>query len=333
MKKILLLSLVSILFLYGCSTEKTTENTSADLVVAASFYPLYDFASNVVGGEGEVISITPNGTEPHDFEPTPKDLAKIYSSKLFIYNGSGMDPWAEKIAADLESKGVKTLEMSQFVDLLAASHEDEHSDEEEAHSDEDEDTHDETSEKHSATEDEDAHGDFDPHFWLDPVIAQTLVKEIAAELQLLDPTKSNVFKENSDNFVAELETLVTSYKEGLASCDLKTTVASHAAFNYLANRFGFEVISIAGISPEEEPSPARLAEITTLVKSKGVKYIFFETLVSPKIAETIAKEAGVETLVFNPLEGLTQEQIDSNQNYLSIMSENLDNLRTALSCK
>jgi zinc transport system substrate-binding protein len=243
MKKILLFSLASILFLYGCSTDKTADETSRDLVVAASFYPLYDFASNVVGSEGEVISITPNGTEPHDFEPTPKDLARIYSSQLFIYNGSGMDPWAEKIAADLESKGVKTLEMSQFVDLLSASHEDEHGHDEDTHDD-----HEAEAEEEGHEENHD-HGDFDPHFWLDPVIAQTLVKEITAELQLLVPTKSSVFKENSDNFVAELETLVASYKEGLASCNLNTTVASHAAFNYLANRFGFEVISIAGISP------------------------------------------------------------------------------------
>jgi zinc transport system substrate-binding protein len=317
-KSLLIFSLTSILLLTGCSKTQTDQSASTDqqVLVATSFYPLYDFATNVVGSTDSVISIIPNGAEPHDFEPTPQDLAKIYNAKLFIFNGAGMEPWAEKLAPELEAKGVKVLELADFVDLLPADHD------KEAHSE------DEHTDEHA-----DDHGDFDPHFWLDPAIVAELTNQIATTLSEVDAEKQAVYTENAKKFVAELTELDGAYKASLASCQVKYTVTSHSAFNYLAERYGFQVESIAGISSDEEPSPARLAELTEFVKANNVKHILFETLVSPKLAETLAAEAGIKTLVFNPLEGLTKNQIEASENYITIMNQNLESLKTALNCQ
>ena len=142
-----------------------------------------------------------------------------------------------------------------------------------------------------------------------------------------------MYTQNAEKFTAELTKLDTDYKTGLASCQVEYAVTSHSAFNYLAERYGFKVESIAGISPDEEPSPARLAELTEFVKANNVKHILFETLVSPKLAETLASEAGIETLVFNPLEGLTEDQIEAGENYITVMNQNLASLKTALNCQ
>jgi zinc transport system substrate-binding protein len=163
----------------------------------------------------------------------------------------------------------------------------------------------------------------DPHVWLDPIRYAAIVREIADALG--DPA-------SSDNLVARLRGLDADYLEGLADCERHELVTSHAAFGYLAKSYGLEQIPLTGITPEAEPSAKAIEALVAKVKEKHATTVFFETLVSPKLAETVAREAGAHTAVLNPLEGLTKEEIDSGENYFSVMRENLAALREALEC-
>jgi zinc transport system substrate-binding protein len=267
--------------------------------VVASFYPLAEFASRVGGEYVDVTNITPAGSEPHDYEPSPGDLKKIYEAKLFIVNGAGVDPWATKIKNDLVKKGITVLEMMSLVSHASGKHLNNH----------------------------------DPHIWLDPVIAKEMVQEIAKSLETIDPGHAQYYRVRANVFVEQLEHLNSDYAQGLASCKLHDIITSHAAFNYLAKRYGFNAYSIAGLSPEEEPSPKTMAQLITLVREKHIKCVFFERLVNPKLSETIARETGAKTLVLDPIEGLTAKEIKAGKNYLTIMKENLANLRQAMECK
>ncbi len=309
-------ALVPLVFMF-CFHEDL--DASQKLKVVASFYPLVHFAEKVGGDRIDVINITPAGAEPHDFEPTPKDMKYVWTSKVFIFNGAGIDPWAERIRADLEKKGILTIEMAGYFDLLRIK---------------------ETKEEHKLEhkhEEVDGYHHFnskyDPHIWLDPVFAQKEVEIIRDTFIKTDPENEDKYKKNSEAYIYQLAELDKIYKEGLKSCKVRTIVVSHNAFSYLAKRYFLETISISGLSPDEEPSPRRMAEIVRTARKNNVQYIFFETLISPRIAETIAREIGAKTLILNTVEGLTRDEIKAGKSYLSIMEENLNNLRKALSCK
>lgn len=277
-------------------------NVSDKIQVVTSFYPLADFAKNVGGDFVNVTNITPAGAEPHEYEPTPRDIVKVHSGQLLIYNGNGVDPWTEKIEADLKAKGIEVIKMSGKLESI----------------------------KKEAGDDE---GEFDPHFWLDPVNAQKEADIIADALIKIDKAREKEYNQNRENFKKQLADLDAEYKNGLANCELRTIVTSHNAFEYLAGRYNLDTLYILGLSTEEEPSAKTIADVSNLAKEKNIKYIFFETLVNPKLSETIANEIGAKTLVLNPIEGLTDEEIAAGKNYLSVMRENLTNLRTALQCQ
>jgi zinc transport system substrate-binding protein len=281
----------------------------AKVHVTASFYPLGEFASMVGGPFAVDVSvIVPAGVEPHDYEPTPQDIASIYEADVFIINGAGIDAWAEKIRPDLESKGVKVLVMSDvlgFGDTIRCG-------------------------QSLCARDIDTQTD--PHFWLDPVLAKKEVNAIKDTFSSVDTNNQAVYTANAQVYTEELQTLDKEYRDGLAVCSNKTIVTSHAAFGYLAQRYGFVPFSITGFSPESEPSTRQLADLATLARQKNIRYIFFETLVSPRLAQTLANEISAQTLVFNPLEGLTTDEINQGKDYISVMQENLHNLQLAMDC-
>lgn len=312
-KKILAAILAALMMLAGIFLWQRARDTSSiapaqeagkKISVVATFYPLQDFAQSVGGDAVTVRSIVPAGTEPHDYEPTPQDIVSIYQAGVFLLNGAGIDAWAEKIRPELEKRGVTVVQMSEVVSPLSIGAE--------------------------ADGETDA---FDPHFWLDPVSAQKEVEALRDAFILRDSSRADAYAENAKRYIALLADLDREYREGLRQCELHTIVTSHQAFAYLAKRYGFETISISGVSPEAEASPRALAELAGTVRRLGLRYIFFETLVSPKVAETLAEEVGAQTLVFNPLEGLTDEERQAGKDYLSIMRENLNNLQTALQCQ
>jgi len=271
------------------------------LAVVGTFYPLSHFAEQVGGDNVTVANVTPAGAEPHDYEPTSQDIERSYNAKVFLMNGGGVDTWAERIAPELKVKGVRVVDMQDSITLMAAP--------------------------------PGAETAIDPHIWLDPVLAAQEVDLIRDAFVAADPAHASVYAKNAAAYVAELAGLDEAYRAGLASCRLKDIVTSHAAFGYLARRYGLTQIAIAGLSPDAEPSVRQLAAIETLVKRDGIKDIFFETLVSPKLAQTIATEAGAQTVAFNPLEGLTDAEIRNGDTYLTEMRANLSALRLALDCK
>ena len=174
--------------------------------------------------------------------------------------------------------------------------------------------------------------DGDPHVWLDPIRYADVVRHVADALAEISATDAAGFTTRSDTFVADLEVLDDAFADGLASCESRLLVVSHEAFGYLAESYGLEQEAITGVSPEAEPDPRRLAELRDLVEVEGVTTIFTEELVSPAVAETLAAEAGVATAVLNPLEGLTAEQEEAGADYLSVMRDNLEELRDGLRC-
>lgn len=307
--------------------KDTSQMPKEQINVVATFYPLQQLAAGIVGEMGEVTAVVPAGVEPHDYEPSMADIRGIYDADLFILNGAGMDAWAEKLMPELETKGVRSIRLADKVELLSAKEESEH---------EHGDGHEEEVGSvgiGTAVEDDHEHGEWDPHFWLDPVSAKSLVSAITEALSEKFPEKSSGFAANAGKISAELDALDVAYRTSLSSCAKEEVVTSHDAFRYLAERYGFETHAIAGISPEEEPSPKRLTELANEVKAEGIKYIFFETLVSPKLAETLARETGAATLVFNPIEGVSAVDQAAGKNYFSIMRENLAALQKALECK
>jgi len=300
---------IVVAFLWNKDTLKQTVKKTpeaSEISVIATFYPLEELARSVGGERVTVRSIVPAGAEPHEYEPSTQDILSVYESDIFLLNGAGVDVWAEKIRPELEQRGVKVRQMSEIISLLSRASEEEAEEEE---------------------------SPYDPHFWLDPVYVEEEVKAIATTFVERDPAGEAEYFQRRDETLSKLSALDNDYRSGLKECRQNTIITSHNAFSYLAKRYGFATISISGISPEAEPSPRRMAELTQTIRDKKIKYVFFETLVSPKVSETLAREAGVQTLVFNPLEGLTDEERRTGENYFSIMKKNLDNLRTALECQ
>lgn len=280
------------------------------LTLSASFYPLAHFAGKAGGENVEVFMITPPGVASHDFEPTPRDIRKIRKSAVFIYNGAGLDPWAERIAPTLEQAGVSTLEMTSHFTLLGV--------ETDAAPENDGHEHDD--------------GGHDPHIWLDPLMAAGQVNLISEALAAADPANASAYRSHSSQYGAELMALHEEFSNGLKNCGTRDMIVAHDAFRYLAARYGLNIIPVTGVFSGEEPSPRRIAEVTRIAKEKSIRYIFFEPLASRKIAQTIAREAGAGVLELNPLEGLTKEEEAAGKDYISVMRDNLANLRKALQC-
>jgi zinc transport system substrate-binding protein len=292
---VLCLTMLLLLFTSGLSF-------AAKPTIVTTIYPLYDFTKQVVGDKADVVLLVPAGVEPHDWEPAPTDMVKIKKAKLFIYNGAGMEEWIDNLQ-DSVLRGKKVVKASDYVSVLPAQF---------------------TEDGEPATADM-----MDPHIWLDPVNVQAIVQGVANAVSEIDPANGSYYQSNAKLYIAELQALDQEYQT-LSHAPRKQIVTSHAAFGYMAKRYGLQQVAIMGLAPDAEPTPQRMAEVIRYVKDHGIQYIFFETLVSPKLSEVIASEAGAQTLVLNPIEGLTDEEIAQGANYITEMRMNLTNLKIAL---
>ncbi|HUG65166.1 MAG TPA: metal ABC transporter substrate-binding protein [Gaiellaceae bacterium] len=279
----------------GCGS---TGDTAGDRSIVAAFYPLTFAAEQIVPDAG-VSNLTPAGAEPHDLELSARDIERVRDADLVLYLGSGFMPALE----DAVSGAANAADLLDGLQLLGGNYEHGHGDEDR--------------EEHAAEQ------TLDPHVWLDPMRYAAMAERIAEALG--DP-------EAAADLVAELEELDAELRAGLESCERRTVVTSHAAFAYLADAYGLEQIALTGISPEAEPSAKAIEELVAEVDEEGATTVFFETLVSPRLAETVAREAGATTAVLNPLEGLTEDEVEAGADYFSVMRANLDALRTALGC-
>lgn len=308
-------SLLALVALAGCGQQQASK--SGKLQVAASFYPLAHFTEQIGDEHVRVTQVLPGGVEPHDYEPSPGDLRAISDAKVFLFNG-GIDPWGDRLRADMEKNGVVVVEMAEHVDVLQNTA---HEHEEEEHG-----------EEGAEHEEEHDHGPFDPHFWMDPLSAKKEVIAIRDALITADAPHAADYRRNADVYIEKLDALDRAYREGLASCMIKEIIVSHDAFRYLANRYGFSTLPINGVD-QEEPSARAIAELISMAKEKGIRTVFFETTASPKLSETIAEEAGAQTQVLHTLHGLTTEEERSGETYLSLMERNLVHLRSAMQCQ
>lgn len=295
------------LALTGCNTEKSaekttessasstqTEETSSKLKVMTSFYPMFDFASKVGGDKVEVTNMTPAGTEPHDWEPSAKDITQLEKADVFIYNGADMEHWTDDVLNTLDSKEITVVEASKGIDLLKEGK------------------------------------SYDPHVWLNPLNAKKEMENIKDALVKADEKNKDYYEKNYETYAKKFDTLDSEYSTTLSTVKNKNLIASHEAFGYLCEAYGLKQIGIEGLSPDSEPDAAKMKEIIRFAKKNNVKTIFFEELVSPKVSKTIAKELGAEAKVLDPIEGLSDEQQELGADYFSVMESNLQTLKEAL---
>ncbi|WP_132296885.1 metal ABC transporter substrate-binding protein [Kribbella sp. VKM Ac-2568] len=332
------LAALATITLAGCG-DSSAGGSGGKLDVVASFYPLEFIAKSVGGDAVNVTTLTAPGVEPHDLELTPKQVGTIAEAKLVVFE-KGLQPAVDEAveqnakdagfdvapAAKLEATGANfeeheegeaagpsgstptgTTKPAAYVEPAAATQSAAHT-EDAAHTD-------------------DA---LDPHFWLDPVRYAGVVQAVTDKLVEVDPANAEAYKQRATTLLGEITKLDTAYKTGLADCKLKTFVTSHEAFAYLAKRYGLTMVGIAGFTPDAEPTPSRIKEVQDIVREQKVTTIFYEELVSPKVAESIARDVHVKTAVLSPIEGLSDA--NSQETYLSLMRENLQELRKANSC-
>ncbi|WP_288729607.1 metal ABC transporter substrate-binding protein [uncultured Fusobacterium sp.] len=312
----------------GCGKKKE-EAEQEKIKVVTSNYPMYDFTKRIAGDSLEIVNLVPPGTEPHDWEPSVQDIAQLEEAKAFIYNGAGMEAWVEKVLESLNNKELLVVEASQRVDLLKAEEHDE--DEEEAHHEKahEHKHHEHEHEHHHEEHHHHHHGEWDPHVWLSLRAAQIEMENIKNLLVEVNPEQKEVYEENYRKAIKEFQALDEEFKETLAAFEGKEIVVVHEAFAYLCRDYHLHQLGIEGVFADSEPSPAKMKEIIDFVKEHQVKVIFFESLASPKVAEAIARETGAKTDMLNPIEGLTEEEMASGKDYLSVMRENLEALKKA----
>jgi zinc transport system substrate-binding protein len=306
------------LTLAGCGNSAADDpaGSGAKLDVVASFYPL-EFIARQVGGDAvHVTTLTAPGVEPHDLELTPKQVGQIAKAKLVVFEKNLQPAVDEAIDQNAKSAGFDVAPAAKL-EATGANFEEQPEGGAAATA----------GTVKPAAYSEDA---LDPHFWLDPVRYADVVKAVTDRLIETDSAHADGYRERSAALLADITKLDSEYKSGLANCKLKTFVTSHEAFAYLAKRYGLQMVGIAGFTPDAEPTPQRIKEVQNIVRQQQVTTIFYEELVSPKVAESIARDVHVKTAVLSPIEGLSDA--NSKESYLSLMRENLQELRKANSC-
>ena len=296
----------------GDSAAANPDSPAGDTVsVVASFYPMAWLSERVGGDRVAVTTLTKPGMEPHDVELTPKQMAGIAEADYVLYVRElqpAVDDAVQQHAKD------KSLDAASVVTTLKPSTEDTH----------------EGEAAPASEEDHGQEGTFDPHLWVDPSRMAAIATALGERLATADPSGAATFRANAREVASQLTALDAEFRNGLKACQRRAIVTAHASFGYLADRYGLQQISIAGIDPASEPSPQRLAELTRQIREHGATTVFTEALVSPRVAETLAEEAGVKTATLDPLEGFAEGETGD---YLSAMRQNLRTLQTALACR
>jgi zinc transport system substrate-binding protein len=306
----------------GCGALSDDAGAGDGVTVAAAFYPLSYAADRVAGDHAEVTLLTQPGGEPHDLELTVRETAEISESDLVVYEAE-FQPAVDD-AVEQNADGA-VLDAAEAVDLL---HFDESEDEHAAHAEDggDEDGGDE----HAEDEHDHDHGEFDPHFWHDPLRMSDLGDALAEDLAEIDPDNADAYRANAEDLRADMTEIDEQFATGLADCERDSVVVSHDAFSYL-EKYGLHFESIAGLSPDSEPTPAHLGELQDLIRTDGITTVFTERLAPAEWSEPLATDLGIDTAVLDPIEGLTDET--SDEDYASLMASNLEALRTANGCR
>jgi len=277
-----------------------SQSGDSRLKVVASFYPLQYVAMRIGGDRVSVTSLTKPGAEPHDLELTPQDVAALADTDLVVYL-KGFQPAVDEAVSSQAGNKAFDATASAELDLTYTP------------------------------VDGGQQGDTDPHFWLDPVRLRAVVADLTERMAQADPTARATFETNSAALDTDLAALDREFRAGLARCADRTLVTSHNAFGYLAELYGLRQVGITGLSPDSEPDAGRLAEVSSFVRKQGVRTIYYETLVSPAVADTVARETGAATAVLDPLEGLNDRS--PGKDYFEVMRANLASLKKGQDCR
>jgi len=304
---LILILLLASLFLVIENEKKPQTNTKP--IVGATTFALYDITKHIAGNTVNVVNILPFGVDPHSFEPTPKLMGKIEKSALVFYSGAGLEPWVHGFAFKQKAVDIsKYVKLRELTDMKEETEEEEH------------DGH------HH-------HEGVDPHYWLDFDNMKKAAKVITQELIALQPQYKELYIKNRDKYVNMLNALDKEYKKRLADCKQKSVVVTHNALGYVADRYGFGVESLTGLSPDAEPSAKAIKRIFKDIHAKGIQTIFYENFVNDKVTKSIAKDANITVDVFQPLGNITADEAKAGMTYQEIMQKNLQKLSKALMCK
>lgn len=300
MTRTVLKTLLAAVALASCAPG--THATTDEPIVVAAFYPLAEVAREIGGGAVRVVDLTPPGGEPHDLEMRPGDVRLIRDAGLILFLGGGFQPALEE-AIDSLGAHDRAVDLLGVVELL---------------------------------EGEDPRGhevaDADPHIWLDPLGMVAIAERVVEATASLSPEDAEGFRTRAASYRDRLLELHREYEMALENCERREFFVSHAAFGYLAARYGLEQVAISGLSPESEPSPQRLREIAEEARALSATTIFFETLVGPRVAEVIAREVGAKTAVLDPIESISRERRPMGDDYATVMRSNLQGLSDGLGC-
>jgi zinc transport system substrate-binding protein len=315
LKSVIISSMILIgTILTGCSNTKSNNSLQKKdhLNVYTTIYPLEDFTKKIGGKYVHVKSIYPAGIDAHDYEPSSKQVVDIAKSDLFIYNGAGMESFAEKLNETLKSENVTVLEATKNVPLKKFKG---------------------TEEETDSAGHQDEHHDKDPHVWLDPTLAKIEANNIKDNLVALQPTHKKYFENNFNELSKKFDDLDHQLVNMSKNAKRKDIVVSHAAYGYWEYHYGIHQLSIAGLSASNEPSQKQLKDIVDFVNKNHVKYILFETFATPKVAQVVEQETGAKILRLNHLATVSKEDLSSGKDYFSLMQENIDILNKALNDK
>jgi zinc transport system substrate-binding protein len=311
-KSLLKISLIILFFssfLFSCEFKKPLAANNSKLHIIATLFPEYDFTRQIAGARADVKLLLPPGLESHSYEPTPQDIVKILNADVFIYTNIVMEPWAQKIAQNYTNSHTLILDVSRGINFLNAK-----------------------DENLENTEPNHKHSNIDPHIWLDPLLAKTMVANIAQSLCKKDPANAGYYQKNADAYMKKLDKLNADFLTLFQNTKTKTIIyGGHSAFGYFAKRYSLTFISpYKGFSPDAEPSPQRLAELIKTIKTMGVSTIYFEELIDPKVSRLIVAQTGVKMVLLHGAHNVSKNELQSGLSYLNIMYDNLEKLKNGL---
>lgn len=316
------------------------KNKGDKIEVVATLFPQYDFVKQVGGDKVDVKLLLPPGAESHTYEPTPQDMVLINNSDLFIFTGSEMEPWAENLISGMK-KDINVLDLSKSVDLINVEEfEEEHEGGEHEHhhhdEDEDEDAEEQDVEEHHEHnhehDEEGHHHTYDPHIWLNPQYAIKMVRSVEQELSKIDPDNADYYKSNADKYISEISALDSKFEEVVAnSSNPKLAFGGAFAYAYFVERYDLDFISAYETCGESaEPSTIKVKEVIDYINKNKIPVIFYKEYTTGNVAKTISEATGAKMLVFNTVHNVSKSEMENGATYVSIMRENLENLKQAL---
>jgi zinc transport system substrate-binding protein len=307
-KKLFLFSLVLFSFFLACQPAEDEGKSDGKLKVVATIFPIYDFACNIGGNRVKVTMLLPPATDAHNYELKPEDIVKVSKADIFLFTNFEMEQWAYKIInAAAEDTSMLAIETGRGTVLLPLIDGDEH-------------------EKHISK--------FDPHIWLDLDNAQKMVDNIATAFVKKDSRNSDYYLKNAQEYKIKLIALDQRYRTELVKCQTKTILhAGHWAFAYLAKKYNLIYVAASNVTADAEPTPQKIVSLIEQVKAKNIPYIYYEDLVAPRLAQTIAQETGTGLLKLNNGHDISKKDMESGLSFISLMEDNLNTLKKGMQCR